>query len=142
MAESNQKNRKLPIAALAAGIAGFAGYLTGILTAPKSGKETRDDITGKVTDVKEGTTEQLQRLNDELKDLIKDTKTRTIALSSQAREEFNEAVVKAKDAQNKATTVLKAVKSGKAEDPQLSKAIKQAKQAQKNLAKYLKGEQS
>lgn len=125
--------------ALSAIIGGLTGYLAGILTAPQSGKDTRDDIADKAGDIKYTAEEQLQNLSDELKDLIKDTKTKTVALSSQAREEFNEAVVKAKDAQNKAGTVLKAVKAGKADDPQLNKAIKQAKQAQKNLAKYLKG---
>jgi gas vesicle protein len=125
---------------LAAGtiIGAITGYLTGLLTAPQSGKQTRDDIADKVGDAKEGAEEQLRNLSDELQELIKATRTRTIALSSQAREEFNEAVVKAKDAQNKAATVLKSVKDGKAEDPQLNKAIKQAKQARKNLAKYLK----
>ena len=92
----------------------------------------------KPSDIKRDAEEQLQNFNDELKGLIKETKAKTIALSAQAREEFNEAVVKAKDAQNKATTVLKAVKAGEADDPQLNKAVKQAKQARKNLGKFSK----
>jgi gas vesicle protein len=139
MAWGKRRNAKRNLA-LGTALGGLMGYLTGVLTAPKSGKETRGDIAEKMDDVKEGTVEQLQNLTNDLKGLIKDAKTGTIALSSQAREEFNEAVVKAKDAQNKATTVLKAFKAGKADDPQLNKAIKQAKQAQKNLAKYLKNE--
>jgi gas vesicle protein len=136
MARNNHNGRKF---ALGAAVAAVTGYVAGILTAPQSGKDTRDDITNKATDVKLSAEEQLQNASDDLKTLIKETKTKTVALSSQAREEFNEAVVKAKDAQNKATTVLKAVKAGKADDPQLNKAIKQAKQAQKNLAKFLRG---
>jgi hypothetical protein len=31
------------------------------------------------------------------------------------------------------------MKAGEAEDPELNKAVKQAKQAKKNLSKYLKG---
>ena len=81
---------------------------------------------------------QLQDLNDELKDLIKSTKSKTVALSSSARAEFNEAVVKAKDAQNKSSQVLKAAKAGEAGDPDLNKAVKQARQAIKNLGKFLK----
>jgi hypothetical protein len=61
-----------------------------------------------------------------------------VALSSTARAEFNEAVVRAKDAQNKATYVLKAAKAGEASDPDLNKAVKQARQALKNLGKFLK----
>ena len=135
MAKENHTGQKLAIGAL---IAGAAGYIAGILTAPKSGKQTRDDIASKADEVKLEAEAQLKQAHDELDQLIKDTKTKTIALSAQAREEFNETVVKAKDAKDKASTVLKALKSGEAQDPELSKAIKQAKLAGKNLGKYLK----
>jgi gas vesicle protein len=124
--------------AIGTALAGVVGYVTGILTAPKSGKETREDIADTAWDVKDNVETQLRDLSDELKDLIDETKTKTIALSSQAREDFNEAVVTAKDAQNKTATVLKAAKAGEATDPELNKAIKQARQAIKNLGKYLK----
>lgn len=124
--------------AIGSAIAGAAGYLAGVLTAPKAGKETRQDIADKAEDLKEGTEDQLQDLHDELKDLIKLTKLKTVALSSNARAEFNEAVVKAKDAQNKSAQVLKAAKAGEANDPDLNKATKQARMAIKNLGKFLK----
>jgi gas vesicle protein len=124
--------------AIGSALAGLAGYVAGILTAPKSGKQTRKDITDKATDLKDDTQDQLQDLHDELKGLIKSTKLKTVALSSSARAEFNEAVVRAKDAQNKAAQVLKAAKAGEASDPDLNKAVKQARQAIKNLGKYLK----
>jgi gas vesicle protein len=124
--------------AIGAALAGAVGYVTGILTAPKSGKETREDIADRADELKEGAEEQLQSAHDELNELIQSAKNKSVALGSKAREEFNEAVVRAKDAQNKAAHVLKAVHSGQADDPELSKAIKQAKQAQKNLSKYLK----
>ncbi len=123
--------------AIGAALAGAVGYVTGILTAPKSGKETREDIADKAEDIKEGAEEQLQVVHDELSQLIKTAKNKSVALGSKARVEFNEAVVTAKDAQNKASHVLKAVRAGQADDPALNKAIKQAKQAQKNLSKYL-----
>jgi gas vesicle protein len=124
--------------ALGSAIAGLAGYLAGVLTAPKSGQQTRKDISQKAEDLKDDTEGQLNDLNDELKELIKSTKVKTVALSSTARAEFNEAVVRAKDAQNKTTQVLKAAKAGEADDPELNKAVKQAKQAIKNLGKYYK----
>ena len=124
--------------ALGSALAGAVGYLAGILTAGKSGEETRDDIRQKAEDVKNDSEYQLSELNDELKQLIKDAKVKTLALSSTARTEFNEAVVKAKDAQNKTTQVLKAAKAGEAEDPDLNKAVKQARQAAKNLGKFFK----
>jgi gas vesicle protein len=125
--------------AIGSAIAGLAGYVAGVLTAPKSGKQTRGDIARKAEDLKDDAEGQLQDLNEELKDLIKTTKTKTVALSSSARVEFNEAVVRAKDAQNKTAQVLKAAKAGEASDPDLNKAVKQARLAVKNLAKFLKG---
>jgi gas vesicle protein len=124
--------------AIGSAFAGIAGYLAGILTAPKSGKQTRQDLSDKAEDIKDNTEDQLIDLNEELKELIKTTKVKTVALSSTARAEFNEAVVRAKDAQNKATYVLKAAKAGEASDPDLNKAVKQARQALKNLGKFLK----
>ena len=123
--------------AIGTALAGAVGYVTGILTAPKSGKETREDIADKAEDLKEGAEEQLQTAHDELNELIATAKNKSVALGSKARVEFNEAVVRAKDAQNKASHVLKAVRAGQADDPALNKAIKQAKQAKKNLSKYL-----
>jgi gas vesicle protein len=136
MRKNQHAGRKI---ALGAAVAGVTGYLAGILTAPQSGKDTRGDVAGTAGDMVGGAEEQLQTLSNELKALIKQTKVKTIALSSQARKDFNEALVKAKDAENKAATVLKSVKAGEAEDPELNKAIKQAKQAKKNLGKYLQG---
>jgi gas vesicle protein len=125
--------------AIGSAIAGAAGYLAGVLTAPKAGDQTRQDILNKAGDLKDDTEGQLQDLNGELKELIKNTKVKTVALSSSARAEFNEAVVKAKDAQNKSAQVLKAAKAGEATDPDLNKAVKQARMAIKNLGKFLKG---
>lgn len=124
--------------AIGTALAGAVGYVTGILTAPKAGRETRGDIADKAEDLKEVGEEQLQVAHDELNELIKTAKNKSVALGSKARVEFNEAVVGAKDAQNKAAHVLKAVRAGEADDPALNKAIKQAKQAQKNLSKFLK----
>lgn len=131
----NHTGRKIAISAL---VAGAVGYVAGILTAPKSGKETREDIATKASEIKQETIEQLQSLHIELEDLIKKAKDKSLALSSQAREDFNEAVVAAKDAKDKTANLLKSVKTGEANDPELNKAIKQAKAAAKNLAKYFK----
>lgn len=125
--------------AIGSAIAGGLGYLAGVLTAPKSGKQTRKDIADKAGSVKEMAMEELSALNDELKVLLSEAKNKTITLSASARAEFNEAVIKAKDAQNKANQVLKAVKAGEADDPELNKAVKQAKLAVKNLGKFLNG---
>jgi len=135
MVKNEHSGRKIALGAL---IAGAAGYLTGILTAPKSGKETREDIAGKAADVKDETVEQLQSLQVELEELIQRGKNKTVALSSSARDEFNEAVVKAKDAKNKTGSLIKSLRAGEADDPELNRAIKQAKSAIKNLSNFYK----
>src|SRR3989344_1007443 len=135
MGKDNHTGRNI---AIGAAIAGAVGYVAGILTAPKSGEETRADIAAKAGDLKQAAVEEIAQLQGELKDLLAKAKSETIALSGKARAEFNEAVARAKDAQSKLTTMLKAVKAGEAEDPELNKAIKQARAASKNLAKYFK----
>lgn len=135
MTKEEHTGRKLAIGALFAAI---AGYLAGILTAPKSGKETREDIGNKAGEIKEESVEQLKSAQAELEELLGKAKSKTVALSAKAREEFNEAVVQAKDAKNKSVAVIKAAKAGGSDEPELDKAIKQASQARKNLAKYFK----
>ena len=90
-------------------------------------------------EVKEDAAHQLQVAGDELAVVVKEAQAKTVTLGSQAREEFNEALIRAKDSQNKVKTALKALKAGQAEDPELNKAIKQAKLAKKNLSKFFKG---
>jgi gas vesicle protein len=124
--------------AVGAVVAGIAGYAAGLLTAPKSGKETRQDLGKKAEDIRGGAEEQLQAAVDELTEKLKVAKTKSVALNAKTRKEFDETVVRAKDAQNKASQVLKAFRAGEAEDPELNKAVKQTKQAISNLAKYLK----
>lgn len=135
MAKDDHTGRKLAVGGL---VAGLAGYLAGVLTAPKSGKQTRGDITDKAEGVVKSAETELVSLQTELKDAVTRTKSEATALSGKAREEFNEALLRAKDAQTKATSVLKAVKAGQANDPELNKAVKQAKLALKNLGRYLK----
>ena len=135
MSEDNRTGRKI---ALGAAVAATVGYLAGILTAPKSGKETRQDIVDTATQGKAETVAKLNELHDELDALVESTKDKGGDLSARAKEELKKAVETAKDAQAKSTTVLKAVKKGEADNPELNKAIKQATQAKTNLVKYLK----
>ncbi|HET7827462.1 MAG TPA: YtxH domain-containing protein [Candidatus Saccharimonadales bacterium] len=134
----NRKTNAKRKIAIGSAIAGVVGYAAGILTAPKSGKQTRSDIVDTADNVMGSAEVQLVEASDELKTLLKSSKDKAIAMSSSARTEFNEAVIKAKDAQNKAGVVLKAFRQGEADDPELNKAVKQAKLAAKNLGKFLK----
>lgn len=135
MANNNHTGRKWAIGAL---ITGIGGYLVGILTAPKSGKETRADIADKAEDIKNDTRVELENLQDDLRELLARAKDKTVQLSFYTRRGFDRAVLRAKDASDKSKEILKAAKTGESEDPQLSRAVKQARQAKANLSKYLK----
>ena len=124
--------------AVGSALAATIGYFVGILTAPKSGKETRADIASTADEVKFDIEAQLKQAEGELARVVKEAQTKSIALGAQAREEFNEALIRAKDAQAKTKTMIKGFKAGSSEDPELNRALKQAKQAKKNLSKFLK----
>lgn len=124
--------------ALGAALGGALGYLAGILTAPKSGKLTRQDIMDKAGEARNEAADQLEAATVELSEALAGAKTKTTAMNAKAREEFNQAVIKAKDAQNKSAQVLKAFKAGEADNPELNRAVKQARLALRNLGKFLK----
>ena len=124
--------------AIAVGLAGLAGYLAGILTAPKSGKETRDDIKQAA---RTGVTEaekQLKRALAELGELIDETKKRGSEIGGKASKELAELGDKAKTAREKAREMLSAIHEGDAEDKDLQEAVQQANAAVKHLRAYLK----
>ncbi len=133
MAESNKK--KFVVFAL---ITGIIGFIAGILTAPKSGKETRQDIADKAGDIKSASLEKLKEVESELARVIAETRSKAAKLTAPARAEFDEAAAKARIAQDKTKSIIKAVKNGKADNSDLDAAIKQGQEAVKNLKKYLK----
>ncbi|MDB5161113.1 MAG: hypothetical protein JWO96_493 [Candidatus Saccharibacteria bacterium] len=133
--KKNDTRKKLAFGAV---VGGVAGYVAGILTAPKPGKQTRKDFVNKAGEVKDEAEEQLESTIGELNAALKTAKSKSLALNAKARAEFDETVVKARDAQNKASQVLKAVQAGEADNPELNKAVKQGRQALNNLGKYFK----
>lgn len=134
MAQSNKAGKF----ALGALVAGVAGYVAGILTAPKSGKETRQDISEKAGEFKTEAEAQLHKAEVELKEIVSKVQDKGAMLTGKAKQEFGVAAGKAKKAQAKAGEVLSAARKGKAKNPELNAAIKQAREAKKNLVKYLK----
>jgi len=123
---------------IATGLAALAGYLTGILTAPKSGKETREDIRKAGVHGLSEAEKQLKKILGELGDLIEEAKTKSADLGDRARKELDELSRKAKVARDKAREVLSAIHEGDAEDDDLEKAVNGAKEALGHLKTYLK----
>lgn len=121
------------VTAVAAGL----GYVAGILTAPKSGKETRKDIKDKAAETKEELTKKLDEVSNELGDAIAKGKTRVKNLEAGAKAEMEKAVNAAVLAKDKAKDMVAAVKRGEAEDKDLKKAVKDVHSAIDNLKKYI-----
>lgn len=124
--------------AIGGAIAAAAGYVAGILTAPKSGKETRSDIKQAASDNLAQAEKELKKLNDELGQVIDEARIRGDRLSSKAKNDLSELIDNAKDTKEKVREVISAIHEGDAEDDDLKKAVKQANNALKNLRTFLK----
>ena len=124
--------------ALGAVFAAIAGYLAGILTAPKSGKQTREDIKNTAKVAYTAAEKQLKLLHTELGKLIDEAKKRADDLKGEARENLDKTMNAARQAKEKARELLSAVHEGDAEDADLKKAIAEAEKAVGHLRAYLK----
>lgn len=119
-------------------IAGVAGYLAGVLTAPKSGQQTRSDIKAAARKSAAEAEKELKMLHTELDKAIKQSKSAGTKLGVKAKKELDTLIVSAKDAKEKAREVLSAVHEGSADDKELNKAIKEANDSIEHLKQYLK----
>lgn len=124
--------------ALGAGLMGLLGYLTGLLTAPKTGKQTRQDIKRAAQQGVNEAEQQLSEKVDELSQLLDRAKKEGERVSGKTAEELEDLTQKAKIARDKATTVLTAIREGKTEDQDLNLAVEQAAHSLKHLRDYLK----
>ncbi len=138
MSRKDRQRENLKRIAIGGTIAAAAGYVAGILTAPKSGKQTRGDIKDVADRGMAEAEKDLKRLHTELDKVIKEGKTRGDKLSTKAKSELSELLDTAKDTKEKARQVLSAVHEGDAEDKDLKKAVKDASDSIAHLKKYLK----
>ncbi len=119
-------------------IAAAAGYVAGILTAPKSGKETRKDIKEKTAKSVAELEKQLKKLHTELTKVLDQAKEQAKELKGKAREDMDRAMDKTKIVKEKARELLSAVHEGDADDKELRKAIDDANKSIAHLRTYLK----
>jgi gas vesicle protein len=138
MGRRDRRKENFKRVAVGSTIAAGAGYLAGLLTAPKSGKETRDDIRSAAERSRSEAEKDLKRLHTELDKVISEAKAGSGKLGVKAQKELADLVDRAKDTKEKVREVLSAVHEGDAEDQDLKRAVKNANLAIKNLRKYLK----
>lgn len=118
-------------------IAAAAGYVTGILTAPKSGKETRDDVKNAAVKAKMEAEKTLKQLHSDLNTQLARAKKTALNLEAKGKDELNSIVNKASTAKEKAKEMLTAIHEGDVEDKDLKSAIKDVTQAVNHLKAYL-----
>jgi len=118
-------------------VAGAVGYLAGILTAPKSGKETRKDIGDAAAKAKNEAERRLKSLHSELNSLLDQSKKHATKLTAEAKKDLSTAIEKAQSAKEKVRQILSGLHEGDADDSDLQKAIKEADQAVAHLKSFL-----
>lgn len=116
----------------------LAGAAAGLLFAPKSGKETREDIKTAAVHTKVEAEKQLKRIYEELQDVLLAVKDKSGEAKDWGTDEVKEAVTAAKAASTKVKSLLSSIRTGDANDRDLQKAIDEAKKAKKHLASFLK----
>ncbi len=119
--------------AVGALLAGIGGYIAGILTAPKSGKETRQDIKNEATKAKTEAEKKLKELHTELDKLVGEGQQKAGDLKASA----GAALKVAETAKAKVKEVLSSIHAGEADNKELNDAIKDASKALENLKKYV-----
>lgn len=122
--------------AIGAALTGVAGYVAGILTAPKSGKETREDIADKAKETYNAAEKELKKLHTELSDVIEEATDRISSFKN--RKGVDAALSKGKDAKQKAREMLSTLHDGSADDKDLKNAIGDATKAIEHLREFLK----
>lgn len=124
--------------AIGAAVAGAAGYVAGILTAPKSGHDTRDDLKDVTRRGMSEAERDLKKLHTELGSLLNEVKDKSEGVSDKTQKEMADLLDKAKDTKEKAREMLSAIHEGGAEDKDLRKAISDANKAIDHIKIFLK----
>jgi gas vesicle protein len=138
MSHKNRHGDRLKKLAIGGAVAAAAGYVAGVLTAPKSGKETRKDIKDAADKSWSQAEKELKKLHTDLDKAINDSKEAGDKVGSKTKKELDVLLEKAQTTKEKARRVLSAVHEGDAEDKDLKRAIEDAKEAIQHLRDYLK----
>lgn len=123
--------------AVGAGIAAATGYLAGLLTAPKSGKETRQDIKQATEKGKSEAEQQLTKLHNELDAAVTKAKALSGKTSGKAKKELDTVVSTGETVREKLNGLMGMARKDKAMDKDLKKAVADAQAAIEHLRKYL-----
>lgn len=128
---------KKSTAAIGTVLVAAAGYIAGLLTAPKSGRETRKDIRKAAQKAKSEAERKLKQAHSELNKLLDEAAALASKSKGKAGDEFEKARARAEKIRQKTRELLSAVHEGEAEDRDLQKAINDIKEASSYLKKFV-----
>ncbi len=131
----DRRAKRLAIGTLFAGI---AGYVVGILTAPKSGRETRATIQTAVSHGFRESEKELKSVHTELNELLEEAKDSGGKAKGRVGREYENIMGTAQQAKLKVREMLSAIHEGDAEDKDLQKALNEARKAIKHIKTYLR----
>ena len=114
-----------------------AGYVAGILTAPKSGKETRQDLRDAADKAVQEAERRLKFAHSELSRLIANASDRAQELSGKAKTELEVLVGKANIAKEHVRQMLSSFHEGEATETDLKSAVTEAENTIDDLKEYL-----
>ena len=129
---SNKRNLAVGTILVAA-----AGYVAGLLTAPKSGRETRKDIRNAALKAKTEAERKLKIAHSELNALLDQASLIANQSKSKVSEEMSKAIEKAGKIRTKTKMILSAIHEGEAEDNDLNIALQEVKASIKHLKQYV-----
>lgn len=118
-------------------VAGIS-YLAGVLTAPKSGKETRKDLEKAAHKAMTETEKRLKTAHSELNDLIDGLGKQAEKGKKVVDKELKAALGQADAVKKKTRELLSAIHEGEAADKDLDEAVKDAKAAINHLKSFVK----
>lgn len=135
MAKSTDLAKKF---AIGAAIAGAAGYVAGVLSAPTEGKKTRKKLRKNAQNSITEFEKQLKELHTELGELVGQIKQDGTKHSESTQKKFSSALEGAHGAKDKLREVLSSIHEGEASDKDLKKALEDARRALDHLKKFIK----
>jgi gas vesicle protein len=124
----NNRTKSIAVGTL---LAGAMGYVAGILTAPKSGKETREMLGRAGSQGIREAEKNLKKLHTELNGLLSEAATKGKAAQT-------EVVDKAQKTKQKTREVISALHDGNAEDQDLDEAVTDVSKAIDSIKKFLR----
>lgn len=114
-----------------------AGYALGILTAPKSGKDTRDDLKEVGSKAYKAAEARLKGSYEDLSEVIANASRQTKKLGAKGRAELDDLLAAAHDAQGRVKQLITSVRRGDATEDQFEDVVKAAQVAKDKLEDFI-----